>query len=36
MGQDQEQRVRAHIITATPINYITESKFLLDEIARYD
>jgi hypothetical protein len=35
-SQDNEQRVRAHILSATPVNYITESKYLFDEIAKYD
>jgi len=33
---DMEQRVRAHILTATPVNYVSESQYLLDEIAKYD
>lgn len=36
MGNDQEQRVRAHILSATPVNYLQECNSLLAEIARYD
>lgn len=35
-GQDGEQRVRAHIIAATPVNPITESQYIFDELAKYD
>ena len=36
MGTDNESRVRAHIISATQINYVNESQYLLQEIAKYD
>jgi len=36
MGNDQEQRVRAHVLSATPVNYVQESNYLLNEIAKYD
>jgi len=36
IGQDQEQRVRAHIITASRVNYAQEAAYLFDEIAKYE
>ncbi len=36
MGQDQEQRVRANIASVTPVNFVSESKTLFDEIAKYN
>lgn len=35
-GQDMEQRVRSHIISATPVNYVAEAQFLFNEIAKYE
>lgn len=35
-GNDQEVRVRSHILSATPINPIAECNYLFGEIAKYD
>ena len=35
-GNDQEVRVRSHILSATPINPIAECNYLFNEIAKYD